>query len=313
MPNWSEVLTEIRDHQESYRRQAVEVADVVRRQYLAELHKHTDRNVIAYYSGWLSKPDIAQTDISDEDMNGFMMAVHRLDRGKGLDLILHTPGGDVAATEAIVDYLHKMFGRDIRAIVPQLAMSAGTMIACSCASIVMAKHSNLGPTDPHIGGIPAVGVIDEFRRATEEISADPTKTPLWHAIISKYPPAFLSQCENAVDWARAFVAEKLETVMFADYKNAATRAQRAVTHLTDYSENKSHSRHIPFEECTKDIGLKVTPLEADEKLQDLVLTIHHCFMHVLMNTPSYKIIENHLGVALVKQQQMQQQLVLGNQ
>ena len=35
------------------------------------------------------------------------------DRSKGLDLILHTPGGDIAATESLVDYLHKMFD-DIR-------------------------------------------------------------------------------------------------------------------------------------------------------------------------------------------------------
>ena len=38
-------------------------------------------------------------------------------------------------------------------------------------------------------------------------------------------------------------------------------------------------------------------------MQDLVLTVHHCYMHTLMNTAAFKIIENHLGNALVKQQQ----------
>jgi ClpP class serine protease len=68
-------------------------------------------------------------EITDEDKNGFMMAVHKLDRTKGLDLFLHTPGGSISSTQSIVDYLHKMFGKNIRAIVPQIAMSAGTMIA----------------------------------------------------------------------------------------------------------------------------------------------------------------------------------------
>lgn len=104
--------------------------DTVRRRYLKRLFQLTKRNVIAYYSGFLSKPGIQLLDINDEDMNGFMMAVHKLDRSKGLDLILHTPGGSIATTETVVNYLHLMFNHDIRVIVPQVAMSAGTMIAC---------------------------------------------------------------------------------------------------------------------------------------------------------------------------------------
>ena len=41
-----------------------------------------------------------------------------------------------------------MFGTDIRAIVPQLALSAGTMVALACKEIIMGKHSSLGPIDP---------------------------------------------------------------------------------------------------------------------------------------------------------------------
>src|SRR5207249_4402223 len=158
MPNWNEVLNQIQQVQA----QAQRAMDLVRYQYLNQLHKKTNRNVIAYYSGFLSKPNVAGTEINDEDKNGFMMAVYKLDRTKGLDLIIHTPGGSISSTQSIVDYLHKMFGRDIRAIVPQIAMSAGTMLACSCKEIWMGKHSNLGPIDPHVNGIPAYGVLREF-------------------------------------------------------------------------------------------------------------------------------------------------------
>jgi ClpP class serine protease len=70
-----------------------------------------------------------------------MMAVHGLNRTLGLDLILHTPGGGIAATQSLVDYLRRMFGKDIRAIVPQIAMSAGTMMACACREIWLTRHS----------------------------------------------------------------------------------------------------------------------------------------------------------------------------
>lgn len=301
MPNWGEVLGEIRDlvvRAESERNGAV---DIVRRRYLKSLHKHTGRNVIAYYSGWLSKPGLQQSEISDEDKNGFMMAVHGLEnRGKGLDLLLHTPGGAIGATHSLVDYLHQMFAHDIRVIVPQIAMSAGTMIACCASKIIMAKHANLGPIDPHIRGLPAQGVIEEFRTACEQVSEDPARAPIWQAIIAQYEPAFLSRCENAIEWSNGFVQEQLERVMFSGESDAKEKARGIVEQLADYGKNRTHERHIHYEEC-RDMGLRVERLEDEQELQDLVLTVHHCYMHSLMNTASLKMIENHLGAAFVKQ------------
>jgi hypothetical protein len=303
MPNWGDVLKDIQDRRNARTAEAAQAVDTVRREYLQKLHKHTGRNIIAYYSGWLSKPDIKESDISDEDKNGFMMAVHKLDRSKGLDLILHTPGGSMAATESLVDYLYRMFGRNIRAIVPQIAMSAGTIVACSCQKILMARHSNLGPIDPHLGGRPAYGVIAEFKRALREIKRNRTAMAVWQPILAQYPPTFLSQCENAIKWANRFVREKLEQVMFSGQAKARMKAATVVRKLTDFKGNKTHSRHIHFDEC-KSIGLDVELIENDQALQDLVLTVHHCYMHSLMNTPSFKIIENHNGAAFVKQQRV---------
>jgi membrane-bound ClpP family serine protease len=234
-----------------------------------------------------------------------MMAVHTLDRSKGLDLILHTPGGDIAATESLVVYLRKMFKKDIRAIVPQIAMSAGTMVACSCREILMTHHANLGPIDPHLGGRPAYGVIAEFKRALAEIKRDPHAIALWQPIIAQYPPTLLSRCENAIRWSNDFVRQELESVMFAGEPNAKSKAASVVKKLTDYRRNRAHQRHIHFDECLR-IGLHVSLIEDDQALQDLILTVHHCYMHSLTNTPSYKLIENHLGNAFVKQQRMVQ-------
>ena len=131
MPNWNQLLDEIRASGSMY--------DVIRRRYLREIHKITGRNVIIYYSGWLQKGGTTGVEISDEDKNGLMTVIHEMDRSVGLDLILHTPGGETAATESLVDYLRSMFGTDIRAIIPQLAMSGGTMIACACKEIMMGQ------------------------------------------------------------------------------------------------------------------------------------------------------------------------------
>jgi ClpP class serine protease len=179
MPSWNELIDEIKNRGSTF--------DIIRRNYIKRLSEITDRNVIIYYSGWLQKPEIGLlAGINDNDKNGFMTAIHGLDRKKGLDLVLHTPGGEAAATESLVDYLRQIFGTDIRAIVPQLAMSAGNMMACACKSIVMGKQSSLGPIDPQLMGLAAHGVIEEFNKAYEEIQADPRKIPLWQPIIAKY-------------------------------------------------------------------------------------------------------------------------------
>jgi ClpP class serine protease len=156
MPNWKEVLEEI---QVEIKKGVPNALDIVRRKYILEIHKKTGRNVIAYYSGWLQRGNAVDVFVNDKDKNAFMVNIHKLDRTKGLDLILHTPGGDLAATESIVDYWNQMFGKDIRAVIPQISMSAGTMMALSCKEIIMGKQSNLGPIDPQMGGVACQAVF----------------------------------------------------------------------------------------------------------------------------------------------------------
>ena len=302
MPNWHEVFGEIQALQSQAQSRAITAPNVIRLKYLTELHKHTGRNVIAYYSGWLSKGSITLSDINDEDKNGFMTTVHKLDRKLGLDLILHTPGGGIAATHSIVNYLQKMFGRDIRAIIPQIAMSAGTILACCCKEIWMGKESNLGPIDPQLRGIPAHGAVQEFNRALREVKKDPSRLAIWQQIIGQYRPTFLGQCENAIKWSNEFVVEQLAEGMLKGSSDPKKKAKQIAKSLADYRRNKSHDRHLDAVELGK-MGLKIKALEDDSKMQDLVLTVHHCYMHVLMNTPAFKIIENHTGVAMVKQSQ----------
>ena len=80
--------------------------------------------------------------IVDEDIQALMEVTEDL-HSSSVDLILHSPGGSPEVAEAIVAYLRSRF-RDIRVIVPNLAMSAATMIACSGNKIVMGKHSLFG-------------------------------------------------------------------------------------------------------------------------------------------------------------------------
>lgn len=304
MPNWGQVLTEIQAQDAKLANGAQSALDIVRRRYLRRLFKKTDRNVIAYYSGWLSNPQAFGTDVNDEDKVAFMMAIHGLQKERGLDLILHTPGGGIAAAESLVDYLRRVFGNDVRAVVPHLAMSAGTMIACSCKSILMGKHSNLGPIDPQImhplmGGLPAAAVRKEIERAIAEIKANPERLSFWQFVLDKYTPTFVGQCDQAVTMAAEFVKSSLLENMLNGDANAENTADVIVSGLSDVDVNKSHSRHIHIDKCEA-LGLKIEKLEDDQELQEAVLTVHHCFMHSLSVSGAAKIVENQNGAAFIK-------------
>lgn len=304
MPNWGVVLKEIQ--KEKNDPDGESAADKVRKKYLNQLHEHVKRNIICYYSGFLSKPKIEGSEINDEDKNGFMLCIHKLDKSKGLDLFIHTPGGDGDATLSLVHYLKQMFGNDIRAFVPQIAMSAGTILACACKEIFMGKHSNLGPVDPQINGIPAYAVTAEVERAYNEITKDNQRAWVWNSILSNYTPGFLQRCQWAKQNAKDMVTGFLKDNMFSALPDSEKeeKANKIFETLADLSSDKGHSKHIHYQECL-DMGLTVKMLEdpSDKLLQDLVLTVHHCFMYTLSNTQAFKIIENHLGRRYVKIEQ----------
>ncbi|MCP2232862.1 SDH family Clp fold serine proteinase [Erwinia aphidicola] len=269
--------------------------DTVRSKYLKEFSEKTGRNVIAYYSGFLQKNAAAHHHLigmSDDDKNGFMTAIHGLDATKGLDLLLHTPGGDIAALESIGNYLRSKFGNDIRAFVPMISMSAGTMLACCAKEIVMGKQSNIGPFDPQIGGVPAHGVIEESQKAYNDIIQNPASVGYWQFTLSKLNPTFIGECEKAIQWATTIVSDWLVTGMFMGEQDAATKADAVCRSLNNHTSTFAHARHIHSDKA-KQIGLKITDMESDQDIQDLVLTIHHSYMHTFGGSSAAKIIENH--------------------
>ena len=98
-----------------------------------------------------------------------------------------------------------------------------------------------------------------------------------------YPPRFMS----------IGTVRKMPCVTFT---GASPLSQSS--HSTDLKSNKGHDKHIHYDECAA-TGLKMKRIE-DEKIQDLVLTIHHCYTFSLSNSAAFKIIENHLGRRYVK-------------
>ncbi len=71
-------------------------------------------------------------------------------KDKSIDLILHTPGGQLHASIQIARAL-KSHNTKTRVLVPHYSMSGGTIIALAADEIIMDKDASLGPIDPQVG------------------------------------------------------------------------------------------------------------------------------------------------------------------
>jgi hypothetical protein len=99
-------------------------------------------------------------------------------------------------------------------------------------------------------------------------------------------------------WADTMVTEWLVSGMFKNEPQPAEAARKVVQELGSHALTLSHSRHISMEKALA-MGLKVTALESDQKLQEAVLTVHRACVQTLNDTPALKIIENQMGVAFI--------------
>src|SRR5512137_1358473 len=96
--------------------------------------------------------------IDIHDSEQVLRAIKLTDPDVPIDLILHTPGGLVLATEQIAMALCRHPGK-VTVFVPHYAMSGGTLLALAADEIMMDENAVLGPVDPQLGQWPANSIL----------------------------------------------------------------------------------------------------------------------------------------------------------
>jgi hypothetical protein len=296
MPSWNELLNELEARGEAG-------PDWLHTEHQRSLQRVGElrggRNVIFYASSFLQKPFVPANwlQVTHEEINGFMSVMFGMDWNKGLTLLLHTPGGITNAAETIVSYLTTKFD-DIEVIVPTYAMSAGTMIGLAADRIVMGKQSQLGPIDPQMPVfgqfVSARAIVDQFERAKAEILQNVTTAHAWAPILQSIGPALLQEAQNALSYGETMVARWLEHRMFRDLPDAAERAAATAAHFNDASKHKSHGRRIDRDEA-RAYNVVVEDLEANQDLQEAVLTAYHFTTILFEKGPAAKLLISDAG------------------
>ncbi|MBD1852035.1 hypothetical protein [Leptolyngbya sp. FACHB-711] len=178
--------------------------------------------------------------ITIEDSEQILRAIRLTPPDVPIDLILHTPGGLVLATEQIARALIRHRAK-VTVFIPHYAMSGGTMLALAADEIVMDENAVLGPVDPQLGSIPAASVI----KVVEEkpISEIDDQTLITADIARKA----ITQVQRFV---RTLLADE-----FPQRKIAPEQVERIIDAIT--TGKVTHDYPITVEEA-KDMGLPIT-------------------------------------------------------
>ncbi len=150
------------------------MASVRRKMIIAKLEKTRGTKVITMIhrqgAGILGSLMARYINLDDSEQ---IMSTIRAAGDRPIDLLLHTPGGLVIAAEQIARVL-KSHEAGVTVIVPQYAMSGGTLLALAADQILMDQHAMLGPVDPQINGMPASAYLRVLREKDRNAVMDET-------------------------------------------------------------------------------------------------------------------------------------------
>ena len=213
------------------------------------------------------------------------MAVEpRQDKRSALVVILDTTGGVAEVVERVVRILRTHY-KEVRFLVPDRALSAGTILVMSGDAILMDYHSVLGPIDPQVERegklVPALSYLHQFETLKEK-SQQGTLTTAEVILLQKLDLAELHQFELARELSISLLKEWLTKYKFKDWHQTASRklpvtpqmkTERAEFIARELSKNErwqTHGRGIGMDTLRDELNLKIDDYSSDPRLAGLV-------------------------------------------
>lgn len=207
------------------------------------------------------------------------------DRSDGaIAVFLRTGGGSAETTERMVSVLRKHYS-SVYFIVPDFAMSAGTILCMSGDKIFMDYASSLGPIDPQIPApdtgeyVPALGYLDKVT----EITAKGNLAPADVVMLKSLDLAKLALFEQARDLSIDLLKKWLVDYKFKDWTQHRTnkpgtkvtpaqkvkRAEEIAKALANHKLWRSHGRSLDTVKLNE-LRIEIDDYSDDDELMKLI-------------------------------------------
>lgn len=247
-------------------------------QRLEALEEHLEADVIFFYGE--IQPSVEKT------FRDFIENLKK-DTEKDFDrlaVMLNTPGGSAETVEKMVNIIRQHYS-EVYFIVPDYAMSAGTIFCLSGDKIFMDYSSSLGPIDPQVFNgqrwVPALGYLDKVNEMIEK-SRLGTLTQAEFIMLQKLDLAEIRQYESAKALTVSLLKEWLVKYKFKNWTTHGSngkpvtatekeeRAEAIAKYLGDNSLWHSHGRSIGIKTLTELLKLKIDDYSDDLTLRTLI-------------------------------------------
>jgi ClpP class serine protease len=242
--------------------EAMHAARYARQSLIKEIERTSGSTLLCYVSPHLQ--------IDRTDTVPLVDLLHNVTPGTPLDLLLHSPGGDIDAAEKLITLIRNRAGSStVRVIVPDYAKSAGTLIALGANTIVMSDSSELGVIDPQVDlpdgngsvqTLSAQSYLDAFHLHADNLRENPDD-PVAQLMLAKMEPATVRKLERITTRSRSIAAALLSQAMIKD----EDRAKDVAVELSNTKRWHSHGQMISPQAATG-LGLDITYLEPDAPL-----------------------------------------------
>ena len=227
----------------------------------------------------------------------------RTNSSKKLDCYIQTPGGSGEAAEEVVRFTRSKF-EDVSFVVSGEAKSAGTIIVLSGDEILMTHSGSLGPIDAQVKigrmVVSAHDYLEWIREKRAEAEEKSKLNPFDATVVAQISPGELNGVLHALEFAKDLVVDWLPKYKFKNWVITETkkekvtevmkktRAEYIAKKLSDHSKWRSHGRSIKIDDL-EGIGLRITNVDKDAALSDIVYRIQTVIKLLFESTFIYKI------------------------
>ena len=236
---------------------------IIHQRLIKKFEEQFNTNLVCY-TALFGHPAGAITYQDSELIENILRSIELKDKNDNLDLLLHTAGGSPEAAADVIRVC-RSYSKRFRVIVPNAAMSAGTLIAMGSDEIIMSDTSNLGPIDPQMIFVqkdiaimrPAKSFIDAYvdliNSARMAIANKQPATPFLH-LLDRQDPSWIIECVRARKATENLAKEQLKANML---KNKSEKEiEEVVKNFFEVGDKNTHGRSISPDEA-KVFGLTI--------------------------------------------------------
>lgn len=241
-----------------------------------------EHDIVTYYGSIFNhSPNLLNDALKAE-------ALHLSGKQK-LAVLLTTGGGVVEAAEKMKDIL-RHFYTEVIFIIPEMAMSAGTILCMSGDDIYMGYSSSLGPIDPQVPDkqgflVPALGYLDKISEIIEK-SNNGVCSQAEYMILANQDLGTLRRYEQAKDLSITLLKDWLVEYKFKNWlthsdglsvtqNEKLLRAEEIAARFCDHNYWHSHGRYISMQTLKANpINLRIIDIDANRDLAFHVYEYH---------------------------------------